>query len=86
MDSNSLTFSIASSLGKLPAPAFPDWLLGFFPFGFLLASKTCKLHEYGPLPWISNSWYPHHSAVIWPSTLRLHVVRLAFWILPNQSY
>lgn len=31
--SNRLTFSIASSLGKLPASTFPNWLWGFFPFG-----------------------------------------------------
>lgn len=84
--SNSLTSSIASSLGKLPAPTFPDWFLSFFPFGFLLAFKTCKLHAYGLMPWISDSWLSRDSAVIWPSVFRLYLAQPASWPLPNPSY
>lgn len=86
MASNSLIFSIASSLVKLPGPIIPDWFLGFFPFSFPLASKTCGLHADGLMPWISSSWLSHNSAVIWPSILRLYLASSACWPLPKLSY
>lgn len=79
--SNPFTFSVISFLGKLPGPTFPGCFLGFFPFGFLLASKMCKLHVYGLMTWISNSWLSRNSAVIWPSALSLYLAYSAFWSL-----
>ena len=87
MDSNSLTFSIASSLGKLPTPTFPDGFLGFFPFGFLLASKTANSMPMaccpgfqipGTLTIQQSSGSQHSGYTLYPCS--------AFWPLPNQPY